>query len=558
MMRRLPSLSPAPRRPHRPGRLLLWLALAGLSAHAEPPKLETLFPAGGQAGSSFVVTATGRLDDGVRLWSASPELIFAPSGKKREWQATLTGAARPGPHLVYALGADGASDALWFSVGTLPDLAEAEPNDDAGKPQKLAKLPVCINGRLDKSGDVDGFQVRLEAGQTLVALVEAYALGSPVDMLAHVLDPQGVRVHTASDGRNLDPQVIYQAPRAGDYTVQLAGFVHPPAADVRFAGGASSIYRLHLSAGPVVTGIYPAAVLAQGKTEIELRGYNLDPKKLRHTIENPAPAARSGELVALQVPGAPLPVQALVTAAAAQLEREPNAEPAQATPIRPGTAAGRIADKADIDRFSLVLKKGKRLQARLWSKDLGLPLDATLSIEGPDGKSLALASDQGEQPDPLVQWTAAADGPHQILVADQFHRGGAAHEYVLEVGPPLPGVQVTLPAPQKLSLERGKTASLKVGVKLLNGFKEALVLRAAGLPPGVHAAEVAVPEKGGEVEIKFQAAANAPAGVQAVTLAAWTRTEPARQQPAEYPLRGENGRGTSLLDRAQAVWLTVK
>ena len=117
---------------------------------------------------------------------------------------------------------------------------------------------------------------------------------------------------------------------------------------------------------------------------------------------------------------------------------------------------------------------------------------------------------------------------------------------------------MTLPAPQKLSLERGKTASLKVGIKLLNGFKEALVLRAAGLPPGVHAAEVAVPEKGGDVEIQFQAAANAPGGVQAVTLAAWTRTEPARQYPAEYPLRGENGRGTSLLDRAQAVWLTVK
>jgi hypothetical protein len=58
----------------------------------------------------------------------------------------------------------------------------------------MDKLPVCVNARLDKSGDMDGYRVKLAVGQTLVARVEAYSLGSGVDIMTHVLDEQGVRV----------------------------------------------------------------------------------------------------------------------------------------------------------------------------------------------------------------------------------------------------------------------------------------------------------------------------------------------------------------------------
>lgn len=533
------------------------LASASL-LHAEVPKLEALFPAGGQIGSSFIVTASGKIEADSTLWTSAPGIHWVPNGKKREWQVTITAQARPGLCLIHAANADGASEPRWFSIGSLPEITEVEPNDEVGKAQLLEKLPVCVNARLDKSGDMDGYSVKLAAGQTLVGVLEAYSIGSGVDMLANVLDEKGVRLHTTSDARNLDPVIVFKAPQAGLYTVQVAGFPHPPTADIRFTGGSTTVYRLHLSNGPVVTQTYPAAVVPGAKTEVELVGHNLDPKKLKHIVE-PAQLWPDGELALISPPGSLQPLQVVLSAKPAQLEKEPNNTSDKATPVQIGTVAGRIADKADVDRLAVTLKKGEKLQARLFSKRLGLPLDAMLKVEGPDGKLITSVDDQSEQqPDPLIVWTAAMDGPHQVIVEDLFHQGGADKAYVVELATPQPAFEVSLADAKPLVLPVGKTVSVKATVKLLNGFKEPLVARVANLPAGVHAAEVVVPEKGGEVEIKLQAAANASLANQAIQIGVWTKSDPANVKYAKGPLRGENRRGSSLLDDASLIWLTVK
>ncbi len=539
-------------------RLTFALCLGASLLHAEAPKLEAIFPAGGQAGSSFVMSASGKLEADARLWTSAPGIHFVPNGKKREWQVTLAADAPLGMHLMHCANADGASEPRWFSVGSLPELAEVEPNDEVAKPQVIEKLPVCLNARLDKSGDMDGYAVKLEAGQTLVGIVEAYSLGSGVDMLAHVMDEAGVRLLTASDSRNLDPVLSFKAPKAGRYIVQLAGFPHPPAADVRFTGSATTVYRLHLSASAAMTQLFPAAVASTGKSEVELIGHNLDPKKSKHTFEA-KDLRRDGELAFVTPPGALLPIQVLVTAKPATAEKEPNNTKEQATPIQVGAIGGRITDKSDVDRFSITMKKGDKLQARVFAKRLGIPFDALLKIEGPDGKLITSADDESEQrPDPQVIWTAAVDGPHVIVVEDLFHQGGAEKGYVLDVAAPTPAFEVTLADAKPITLEAGKTASLKATVKLLNSFKGPLIARIANLPSGVSAAEVAVPEKGGEVEIKLQAATNAIKSGQAIQIEVWTKDAPILSKPATVPLRGENKRGSSQLDDTTQVWLTVK
>jgi hypothetical protein len=538
--------------------LLLLLSQAAL-LHAELPKLDTLFPAGGQIGSTFPLTAGGKLDEKVVLWTEAEGIHFVPSGKKGVWQATVTAQAQPGIHLVYAYNAEGASQPRTFSIGKYPEIAEVEPNNEVGKAQGGTKLPVCINAKLGERGDVDGYGVKLKAGQTLVALVEAYALGSPLDILAHIVDPQGIRVKTFSDGRNLDPFIAYTAEKDGLYTVQLAGFSHPPASDIRFTGGSSAIYRLHLSTGPVVTQVYPAAIAQKGKTDVTLIGHNLDPKKRRMALEETS-LLRRGDDVLVNLPDAIQPIQVILTEKAATLEKEPNNKAEQATPIPAGagTAVGLISDPTDVDRFVMPMKKGEKMQARLKSKALGLPMDATLRVEGPDGKIVATGIDDRTDPDPNVSWTAAAEGAYQLIVEDQFHRGGPQHYYVLETGIPAPTCTVVLPAGTPLTLERGKSLSVKLTVKLLNGLKGPLIARVSGLPAGVHAADITVPEKGGEVEVKLVAASNAPAATRPITFQVWTAAEPATQITADYPLRSENVRGTTLRDRASSLWLTVK
>jgi hypothetical protein len=106
-------------------------------------------------------------------------------------------------------------------------------------------------------------------------------------------------------------------------------------------------------------------------------------------------------------------------------------------------------------------------------------------------------------------------------------------------------------------LENGKTLVLKAKTTFLNGWKEPLVVRLAGLPEGVFATEVAVPEKGGDFDIPLQAASNAPAATSVAWASIWTKATPPVLLGALYPLRGELRRGVSQSDFARDLWVTV-
>ncbi len=537
------------------------LSIAGSAVQAAVPSLSSLFPAGGQTGSQFTLTTNGKSDDKTRFWTDAPGLEILPAGKPNEWTASIAKETPAGLYQIRLFNPEGASELRWFSVGHLPEITEVEPNDENGKGHLIEKLPVCVNARLEKSGDVDGYRIQLKKDQTIIARVEAYALGSPVDMISHIVDQNGTRLLTGSDDRNLDPFLVFTAPEAGTYTLQLAGFAHPPQANVAFAGDKNIVYRLQLSHGPVVTHAYPAAVLVgQEKGELSLRGHiwNKDQTEAKVAVDPKSIRRHHQGLALVDVPNAFTSLQVVSAKAAPLAEKEPNDQATEAMPVKVDSwTGGVILKRRDTDRFSLEMKKGQRMEARIYAKVLGSPLDATLQVFAPDGKSVALADDAGDQFDPSVLWTAAVDGVHQIVVTDTLSQGGADHHYVLKLAAPAPDCQVTLTDAAPLTLARGKTVSVKVNVKRLNRLEGALVLRASGLPASVKADEVSVPEKGGEVEFKLTAAADAAPSQQPIRLAVRDKHEPATAYPAIAPLRGENLRGTSLLDTTPDLWLTV-
>ena len=59
-----------------------------------------------------------------------------------------------------------------FSVDTLPECLEEEPNDSTQTSQAVT-LPVIINGRIDRPDDWDAFRFEGCAGQEIVAEVAA-------------------------------------------------------------------------------------------------------------------------------------------------------------------------------------------------------------------------------------------------------------------------------------------------------------------------------------------------------------------------------------------------
>ncbi len=528
--------------------LLAWVPFCGV-APAAPPKVDALFPSGGQIGTEFLVTAAGKIEGEPQWWTDAPGVEFKPTDQPDEWKVAISPDTPAGLYQIILYNGEGAAPTRWFSVGKFPETAEVEPNDELAKGQVVENLPICINGRLDKAGDVDGYQLSLKAGETLVAMAEAYTLGSPVDVLAHVVNPGGVRVGTFSDGRNLDPLIAFTAPADGFYTLQIAGFAHPPAADVEFAGGPAVVYRLHLTTGPVVTHIHPAVWVADETAGVEAHGFNLDGTARIHSIV-PRPRRGPGDFVLVDLPHTIMPVQAVYHEG--PLMREPEEA---ATPAGPGVTGGLLADE---DRYAIEMSKGQRLEARVWAKSLGLPLDASLRIEDPDGKAIATVDDFDGQPDPLVQWTAGADGVYQIVVHGTMRREGEAFHYVLGIGEPVPSWRATFADPKALILDAGESVTLKINVKQSNGHKQPLEMRVEGLPVDVHSEKVEVPEKDGDLEIKLTAGSDAASSNQPVTVVVVRKEDGVVLGTATASLRGDQARGSSLLDETDQLWLTVK
>lgn len=492
----------------RRSRLAL-IFLAGLSRSTLPaaePSLKHLFPVAGGQGAKVSVTASGKFDPWpVQAWVDAPGIVFKPGDKPGKFDVEVADDAPLGPHLVRFFNGSGASATRFFIVTPKPDVLDAEPNDDFRKPQKIAALPTTISGKLDKAGDVDSFAVTLKKGQAFTAWLEAYVVGSAFDGVLRVVDEKGTELAFNHDGHTLDPLLAWTAPRDGTFIVQTMGFVYPARAEVSLTGGDDCNYRLHLTDEP------------------------------RHNSARPEDSA----------------------------EQEPDdgGDKAQAIAV-PGTVAGRIDRRGDEDRFIFTAVKQHLYEIGLTAGRDGSALDAWLKVEAKDGKQLARDNDSGGSRDPKLTWTAPADGPYVIALGDITHHGGPDYGYRLSVSEAAPTVTGAM-ATDVIMLKAEKPAELKVTVKRANAFKAKLVLVAKGLPEGVTAPEVDIPDKDGDVTLKLIAAPSAPAANQPIELVLREK-EGGREHAVDFPLiksTEDNGvpQGYSelVINAVNRPWLTV-
>jgi hypothetical protein len=482
------------------------LSVLSLSALAAEPSLKHLFPVAGGQGTTVAVTASGKFDPWpVKAWVDAPSITFKPGDKAGKFDVEVAQDAAPGPHLVRFFNDSGASVTRFFIVAPKPDVLEAEPNDDFHSPQKNAALPATISGKLDKSEDVDSFALTLKKGETITAWLEAYVLASTFDGVLRIVDEKGIELAFNHDGHTLDPVLTWTAPRDGTFIIQTMGFVYPATADVKLTGGEGCVYRLHLTNEPL------------------------------HQI------ARPGDLA----------------------EQEPNDTADKAQPITaPCTVAGCIERRGDEDRFTFTAAKQHIYQIALSAAHEGSALDAWLKIEAKDGKQIARDDDSAGARDPKLTWTAPADGPFTIALGDTTHRGGKDYSYRLTIADAAPTVTATV-ASDLIAVKSDKPAEVKVTVKRANGFKAKLTLAAKELPEGVTAADVAVPEKDGEVTLKFTATPEVKAASQPVQLVL-RETEGGAEHAVAFPLikGGEDngvpqGYNELVIDAVDRLWLTV-
>ena len=537
--------------------VLLCVLFAVFEVDAAPPTITGIVPSGVHAGTSTAVKITGKLDGAdCKVWSDDSALVFSQPDAAGHCTIMAGSLAARGIHLLRVVNREGASSPFRLSVGVAPVVPEKEPNDALEAAQPVIKLPAWIHGQLDKAADVDGYAVNLRKGIPVLARLDAYALGSPVDCFLHVLDARGAQLMTVSDARNLDPECIFTPPEDGAYVFRVAGFAHPPTADVAFAGGSGRTYQLTVSEAPVANRVFPAAVAVSGKTSVELCGFGI--KEEQKKVELTSFSVGGNEDVGLVTPAlAQGPISVVIARYPVQ-SFQASAEAAELDVQTPCVVGLRLMKGARNAGLRVSMKAGEKLRARFWSRSIGLGIEGRLSVIGPDEQQVAVNEFPADVfAEPSVSWSAAKDGVYQLNVSSMFGGLESDRECVVELAAPSSSFAVTILDGKPVRLEYGKTATIKAKVVLANGWKEPLVARIQGLPEGVFAADVPVPEKGGEFDVVLNAAVNATPGTSPAVVSVWTKASPPTVASAQYPVRGDTMRGSSDTDFRREMWVTV-
>ncbi len=457
---------------------------------AAPPKVNNLNPAGCQHGNSLTVTAAGDFSAWpVQAWVDRPGVSFTAEKDKGKFKVEVASDAAAGIYWLRMHNADGASVLRPFVVGTLPEIAESETNDLPDNPQ-VVEPKVVINGKLGKQNDVDSFRLELKRGQTLVASLAANSqLGSPMDAVLQICELVAERNRTEAfivaqnhDAVGLDPQIVFTAERDGLYLVRLFAFPATPDSTIRFAGGDDYLYRLTLTTGPFLDHVLPLAVPRE-ESQVELGGWNLG--RTATTIVPPLSASAEE----LTPPDEPLVwVWRPDVAGAVLVSRVEMATQAENKKIVPPmTVSGRLATVGQVDSYTFVGQKDKKLRFKVAAKSLGYPTDAVLAVVDEAGKALAEADDASrDERDPTLDFSPPADGNYRLLVRDLANRSDVRMVYRLTAEPIEPDFSFALAA-DSFVLEKGKPLEIAVNVTVRDGFREPIEIRAIGLPPGVTA-----------------------------------------------------------------------
>ena len=548
-----------------------WLSLfllAVMGLRAAVPVLDHVFPAALQIGSTQSVTLVGKFDPWpTRLDLDIPGVTWEATTNTGVITVRVSPKAPVGPQVIRAFSPEGVSAPRFLILSSHPQRAEVEPNDEMRTAQVLSDLPAEVNGRLEKNGDVDSYSVELQAGQTLVARLDAYTLQSPLDPVLRLLDAQGVQVAWNHDEvRSLDPLLAWRAPKAGTYVLQVFGFAYPADSDLRFSGSAKSVYRLHVSTDPVARHGWPLGVSRSVETRVRWGDWGVPEMSSESTLV-PSSAIASGTVGhSLQFPGHRSPVEMPVGAGKEWVEVEPNdtAATAQALEI-PSAVSGDLDRAGDEDRYRVSAKKGEALRLEVQAAGLGFPLDAWMKVEDATGKELVRNDDSGGA-DPVLDWTPPESAEYRVVVGNLLQRGGRDQRYRLSVQRPQPVWSASVPE-AFLSLEPGKTNEWKVAITRRFGADTRLTVSVSGLPPGVRVDPVEVPEKALEATLRWITATNAGSfsgPFQVEVMAPKSVQGLAGVQQAQFSLvsAGENngvpqGFRRLVVESVSRLWMTV-
>ncbi len=487
---------------------------------AASPDLKSIFPRGGQSGTSVAVSLTGeRLDDAEEIISYSPQIrvvdfkVVSPTEVTAGF--TIDPACPAGEHLFRLRTKSGISYARSFHTGAFPSVPEVEPNN-----QFTEATPIQSGSTLtgiSKNEDVDFFKIEAKKGERLSVEVEGIRLGNVFwDPYVAILDSRKFELAACDDSALLvqDPYATLIAPEDGTYFIEVR--------DSSYAGNDSAHYRVHVGAFPRPTGVYPAGGKAGTTLPITYVGDLAGP--IQETLTLPADAPTEFPLTAsLNQLRSPSPNWFRVSPLENVLENGPNNSKDEAKANQTGATVpmafnGIIETAKDEDWFRFTAKKDQKLDFQVFARQLRSPLDAVLELFNADGGGIGGNDDNGDKPDSrLSGFTIPADGDYYLRVRDQLARGAADFIYRVEVSPPTPSLKayftrfdrVDSQMRQQIPLPRGGRYAALVNVERAN-CGGPLTWDTTALPAGTTVESYPLPDGITQQVLLFQAAPEAP------------------------------------------------
>lgn len=511
------------------------LLVVGTTAHGATPAavLTSVFPPGGQAGSTVTVTVSGSNLTGLTALRCSLPNTQSKLIPPNKFELTIPSDALPGQYEMQAVTANGVSSTRTFVVGPNPEVVEVESKDAPKSPQSVP-LDVVVNGQIDR-GDIDQYSIVAQRGQRIVIDCQAERIDSRLRCVLELFDSAGKRLAVNRGWFGVDPLIDFLVPADGTYTIKLA--------DLVFAGSPDHFYRLSISTKPRVAFTVPNVVERGKPTPVTLYGWNLKPATAAPmspavanaagdivtangstlesiTVEIMPPATnqleslrlRSNQLTvdgfAYRHPGTDSPVMVGLTDVPVIRDPAGNQTAATAYPISvPSEVSGQLLAGDEQDWYAVTVQRGEVLWLEAFGDRIGSPVDLDLSVFDASGER-ELATFHDELPayqspqfptshlDPAGRWVAPADGKYLVLVRNVTSELDAnpRRQYRLSVRreePEFQLVAVSQPGDASgLNIGRGGTCAVDVVAVRRRGLTGPIQVSAKNLPQGISCPDI--------------------------------------------------------------------
>lgn len=487
----------------------------------EESKLTTvtsMFPPGGKPGTTIPVTITGnRLTGANGFWSEHPGITAKikpdPANDKQvQAELVLAGNVPPGLYQWRLLAEHGASPPRFLAVTSGESLLEKEPNDKVEDAQPLP-LEATVNGSLEKYQDIDFYKISGKAGERVLIISQAQALGVSADLAIAVVDRQGKPIALGKEFLHGDPYIDFTYPADGEFFVQVWNLTP--------GDQPGRVYQLIVTKQPILQYVFPAG--GQRGKSVNLQIGAIDPaNSLGGKPDGPyhelgasftIPADASAHFP-FRVPGKrsinslPLAVSDLNEIN----ETEPNNDPKQAQVVTPPVVInGRFPTRGDIDFFKLKATKGQKLIFDVECQQLGYKGDLLLTVFDEAGKQLAENNDRApDQLDPRLEFPVPADADYVIRLQEVVPQRclGPKFIYRLTIREAIPDFRLTLKEPTVFMKPGDGTVA--IDVERLEGFDGDIQASIQGLPGDIKAepATIAKGQNKGTLPISVPAGHN--------------------------------------------------